>query len=87
MVAAAAVAICALLSLVLATASASAGPSERAPRTHVVQSGETLWDVALEVDPTVDTRDVVERLVDLNGLASVDLRPGQELLLPSSSER
>jgi Tfp pilus assembly protein FimV len=82
-----AVAVCALLSLVLATASASAGPANVSQRTHVVQPGETLWDIAFELDPSTDTRVVVARLAELNGLASVDVKPGQALLLPSTQGR
>ena len=86
-VVAVAVAACALLSLVLATASASAGPAYVPPRTHVVQPGETLWEIAFELDPSTDTRVVVARVAELNRLASVDVEPGQALLLPSTERR
>ena len=82
----AAVVMCALLSLVLATASASAGPGDLPRRTHVVQPGETLWDIALGLDPDVDPRVVVAKLARFNGLASVDVVPGQALLLPAANE-
>jgi nucleoid-associated protein YgaU len=50
--------------------------------TVVVQSGDTLWSLAQEVAPEEDPRGVVDAIVDLNGLAGVDLVPGQVLQLP-----
>jgi LysM repeat protein len=49
-------------------------------------SGETLWHIASEVAvPGEDVRDVVQRLQDLNGLASGSLQAGQVLLIPAGS--
>ncbi|MGY5882675.1 LysM peptidoglycan-binding domain-containing protein [Modestobacter lacusdianchii] len=50
--------------------------------TVVVQSGDTLWSIAREVAPEEDPRAVVDAIVELNGLDSVDLLPGAELELP-----
>jgi Tfp pilus assembly protein FimV len=50
--------------------------------TVVVQPGDTLWSIARSVAPDEDTRAVVDALVELNGLDSVDLLPGAELQLP-----
>jgi LysM repeat protein len=80
------VVMCAVLSLLLATASASAGTGDLPRRTHVVQPGETLWAIALDLDADADTRVLVAKLVRLNGLASVDVVPGQALLLPAEAE-
>jgi nucleoid-associated protein YgaU len=50
--------------------------------TVVVQSGDTLWSLAQRVAPGEDPRAVVDAIVELNGLYSVDLTPGMELQLP-----
>ena len=50
--------------------------------TVVVQPGDTLWSIARSVAPDEDPRAVVDAIVDLNGLHSVDLMPGAELQLP-----
>ena len=50
--------------------------------TVVVRSGDTLWSIALDVAPEEDPRAVVDAIVELNGLDSVDLLPGAELQLP-----
>ena len=50
--------------------------------TVVVQPGDTLWSIARSVAPDEDPRAVVDAIVDLNGLDSVDLLPGAELQLP-----
>lgn len=48
-----------------------------------VAPGQTLWEIAATLtEPGGDVRVVVDELVRLNGLASVDLVVGQELLIP-----
>lgn len=52
--------------------------------TTVVQSGETLWQVARRVAPREDPRVTIERILKLNDLAGAHLvRAGQQLILPS----
>jgi len=52
---------------------------------HVVQPGETLWDIASQVaGPGEDVRDVVLQLVDLNRLPSGGLMAGQSIVIPAS---
>jgi hypothetical protein len=52
-------------------------------RVHVVTAGETLWGHAQRLaGPGEDVRDVVARIVELNGLSSSGLAAGQRLLLP-----
>lgn len=50
-----------------------------------VEPGETLWDIASAADPDTDPRLVVQRIIDLNGLAGdPTVHPGQELRLPAN---
>lgn len=52
--------------------------------TRTVVVGETLWQIAGEYsEPGQDVREVVDELMDLNSLATSDLRAGQELLVPA----
>jgi LysM repeat protein len=51
---------------------------------HVtVQNGESLWTIAQHIAPNVDPRDVIAAIVDLNGLSSASVQPGQRLAIPS----
>lgn len=50
--------------------------------THVVEQGETLWELARQAAPREDPRGVVERLVEANHLRGAAIRPGQRLVLP-----
>jgi LysM repeat protein len=49
-----------------------------------VAAGESLWQLAEEVAPSEDPRDVIADIVSLNQLASEDVQPGQRLALPIS---
>jgi nucleoid-associated protein YgaU len=52
--------------------------------TRTVVAGETLWEIAGEyAEPGQDVREVVDELMDLNGLTGGRLRAGQELLGPA----
>ena len=64
------------------TASADGSRVPRAPRTAVVQPGETLWSIAQRVAPGTDPRLTVARLTDMNALGSAPIVAGQRLLLP-----
>lgn len=53
--------------------------------THTVVAGETLWGIASSVAvPGEDVRDVVDRLMELNGLHNGGLRSGQQILVPTA---
>lgn len=52
-------------------------------RTHVVTPGETLWELAREYGSSGDPRPYVQTLREANNLASPQLLPGQELVLPA----
>ena len=54
--------------------------SEIATRVHIVQPGETLWEIALTLAPDADPRATVDALVERNGDAPLEV--GQRLVLP-----
>lgn len=49
-------------------------------QAHVVTAGESMWSIATEVAPAGEAATYVERLVAVNGTATVT--PGQVLELP-----
>lgn len=49
-----------------------------------VESGQTLWQVAESLAPGADPREVIDAIVSLNGLESVDVYAGQELAIPTA---
>jgi nucleoid-associated protein YgaU len=59
-----------------------ASVSERrpVPATYIVQPGDTLWSIALRLDPTGDPRTLVDELVQINGGSRLDV--GQRLVIP-----
>jgi hypothetical protein len=63
----------------LSTVDGSA-PVPAGTETILVQPGETLWDVARDLQPSGDVRPLVDELAALNGGAT--LEAGQNLLLP-----
>jgi nucleoid-associated protein YgaU len=62
----------------------SGSPDERhaATSTVVVQSGDTLWGIATQLDPRADPRATMAELRRLNGLTGSTIQAGQELILP-----
>lgn len=68
-------------------AQAAAGRTEAAgsggPAVHVVESGDTLWDIARAlVGVEGDPRPTIQRIRDLNELGTDPIVPGTRLLLP-----
>ncbi len=49
-----------------------------------VGSGESLWNLANDLDSTSDPRDVISDIMSLNQLQSSDLVPGQQLAIPTA---
>ena len=48
----------------------------------VVQPGETLWQVAEEAAPSIDPRETVAVIMELNDLSTASVQAGQSLLVP-----
>jgi LysM repeat protein len=48
-----------------------------------VQAGQSLWQLAEEVAPGEDIREVVAQMLRANALDSAEVFPGQQLVLPA----
>lgn len=64
-----------------ATATMSDAPAESYEYVTIL-SGESLWQVASEIAPSADPRDVISDILSFNGMSSAELQPGQRLALP-----
>jgi len=73
-----------VLGMVL-TGSHRAAASGSAPSTVeiVVHPGESLWDIAVTIDPEVDPRKTMWEIQQLNHMTTSRLDSGQALLVPS----
>ena len=49
-----------------------------------VESGQTMWQLAEELAPQSDPRDVIAQIVEFNQLDGADVAAGQELAIPSN---
>lgn len=71
-----------VFSLGRVTSTATPPPQPRA--TVVMQSGETLWQLAKRVAPGKDPRVTIDRILRDNGIKTADqVRTGQQLVLPN----
>jgi LysM repeat protein len=50
---------------------------------YVVQSGDTLWSIAVSRAPGSDPRPVVQAIADANQVDAGSLVPGQVLVIPA----
>lgn len=75
----------ALVGVVLAGVSAATSESGTAPATEVITvgTGDTLWDIAAERAEAGDTREVIERIQQLNSLDGGLVVTGQRLVVPA----
>ncbi len=54
-----------------------------ATTTVTVMSGDTLWDIAVDIDPSADPRVTIDRIEHLNAMAPGSvLQAGQTLVVP-----
>lgn len=72
-----------LIGLAAWQADPGAGGLAQAPRTVVVEPGDSLWLIAREIAPAESPADVVSLLRAANDLGTQPLRPGQVLVVPT----
>ena len=65
------------------TANAGNNSHGAGTRYVTVQSGDTLWDIAQEVDPKTDPRDTMVQISKLNDLQGSTVKVGQRLEVPN----
>lgn len=71
--------------LILAPRAFASGVQDVEPtRPYVVAEGETLWEIAGIADPETPRDVTVAHIKRLNNMSSSVLRPGEQILVPSS---
>ena len=79
----AAVAALGIFAFVAGQSANASSESVKVSFEHItVHSGETIWQLAQEYGKGQDAREWSAAVVDLNGLSTVELQPGQDLALP-----
>jgi len=68
----------------LAEGAAPAGTAPASFEYVTVQPGQSLWELASELAPSADPRDVIQEIKALNALDSSAVNPGQRLAIPAS---
>lgn len=63
-------------------ATATSTTSATAFQYVTVEAGQSLWQLALQVAPSADPREVISDVVHLNQLSSPDVQVGQRLAIP-----
>ena len=81
----------ALVTTLVAPGAVASSESSAAEFSYVVaQSGDSLWSIAHELDPSADARDVIAEITRLNQLPSAELQVGDAIAVPlrfADSER
>ncbi|MEP6482509.1 MAG: LysM peptidoglycan-binding domain-containing protein [Rhodoglobus sp.] len=52
-----------------------------------VDAGQSLWEIAQEIAPSADPRDVIAQVMQLNRLDSADVFAGVRLAIPAQYDR
>ncbi len=77
----------AVLALAFGVGAPGATATQEAPTGSfdvvLVDSGQSLWQIAESIAPEVDPREVIADIVALNQLPSADVQPGQRLAIPT----
>ena len=50
---------------------------------YVVQPGDTLWSIAVEMAPSEDPRPLVDAISSANAIDPTTLAPGQRIVIPA----
>lgn len=64
------------------TAIATMTEGSQASMSVTVSAGQSLWQLAEQLAPNDDTREVVAQLLRANSLESAEVYPGQQLVIP-----
>lgn len=51
-------------------------------REYIVQEGDRLWTIAQQTGFENDPRDIISRIKELNNLDSVNIYPGDVIIIP-----
>jgi hypothetical protein len=62
----------------------SPGGYEKHLSQVVVEPGDSLWSIAVRVEPNADPRLVIQQITDINALPSAEIAAGQRLWVPRS---
>lgn len=60
----------------------TAAPQGPGTSVVVVQPGESLWQIARQIAPAADPREVVSTIRELNGLGETTVVAGQSVVVP-----
>lgn len=52
------------------------------PQNVTIQTGETLWRIAVRIHPNKDPRKVIEDIRRVNSLETLNVMPGQAIIVP-----
>lgn len=81
------IAVAALCAVLLIRPQASASSADAGlpddAQMIIVEDGQSLWEIARAAAGTEDVRDVLAVIVDMNGLETSTVHPGQRILVPS----
>lgn len=66
--------------------SSTSQPETPVSQTVTVYHGDSLWTIAQQVAPGQDSRDVINRIMQINDLTSAQVQPGQVLEVPVYSK-
>lgn len=76
--------VAAVMVLALNGGGATATNSSGSPLEEVtLQAGQSLWQLAEDIAPDVDPRDVISDIMSVNQLDSGSVQAGQRLMLPA----
>ncbi|WP_237200623.1 LysM peptidoglycan-binding domain-containing protein [Rothia nasimurium] len=57
--------------------------SSAGSQTVTVYHGDNLWTIAEDIAPGLDSRDVINQIMEINDLTTAKLVPGQKLVVPT----
>ena len=72
-----------LMGLGATPAAATATATHPTAKTFVVQPGQSLWTIAVDVAPQADPRETITMLREINNLGTGSVYAGQRLLIPT----